>query len=123
MLRVTASPGHALSRPICLSENLRTVTRTKMRVMGVGERRSESHEHTATGVVDTVTEHDSIAGDEKSVTWADVVRKSAAANDAKGSKKPAAVSHTSGVPANRTKRMIVLKRSFSQNNPVNRVKV
>jgi hypothetical protein len=89
----------------------------------VGERRSVSHEHTATGVVGTVTEHDGTAGDKKSVTWADVVRKSAVANNAKESKKPATVSHASGIPAKRTKRMIVLKRSFSQNNPVNRVKV
>jgi hypothetical protein len=65
-----------------------------------------------------------------SVTWADVVKKPAAAN---AMKKPAVPSNVMRVPAipskgtvgmeKRTKSMIVLKRSFSQNNPGNRIKV
>jgi hypothetical protein len=61
-------------------------------------------------------------------TWADVVRKPAAV-----SKEPTVASNARKIPAipsngfvgtnKRTKRMSVLKRSLSQNNPVNSIKV
>ena len=62
------------------------------------------------------------------VTWADVVRKSA-----NMVKDPVVASNARKIPAipsngfvgnnKRTKRMSVLKRSFSENNPVNSIEV
>jgi hypothetical protein len=90
----------------------------------VGEVQSGSHECTATGIVDTVTKHDSLLV-VKEVTrvtcWADVVRKRAAASNVKN--VPAVSSKATADIGKRTRSLSVLKRSFSQNNPVNGIKV
>jgi hypothetical protein len=93
----------------------------------VGDKRSESHERTATGVVDTVTERNGTVGEETGATWADVVRKLAVASKpavARNAKKVSAIlsKGTAGIDK-RTQNAFVLQRSFSQNNPVNRFKV
>ncbi len=93
----------------------------------VGDRRSESHVCTHTGIVDRVTECNSMVGKVTGVTWADVVRKpavtSALAVASNTRKVPGILSkETTGI-GKRTKSMNVLQRSSSQNNPVNRIKV
>ena len=95
--------------------------RCEKRDHSVEDWRSEDFELTATGVVDTVTECNSTVGKVTGVTWADVVRRPAVTSNVK---MATAVSSkgTSGI-GKRTKSMNVLQRSFSQNNPVNRIKV
>ena len=88
----------------------------------VGEVQSGSHECTTTGIVDTVTKHDSLVKEVTRVTcWADVVRKRAAASNVKN--VPAVSSKATANIGKGTRSLSVLKRSFSQNNPVNRIKV
>jgi hypothetical protein len=53
--------------------------------------------------------------------WADVVRKRAAASNVKNI--PAVSSQATADIGKGTRSLTVLKRSFSQNNPVNRIKV
>ncbi|KAI2510045.1 Reverse transcriptase (RNA-dependent DNA polymerase) [Fragilaria crotonensis] len=88
----------------------------------VGEERSGSHGRTVTSVVDTVPEGNRKIMDVAKLTWADdVVRKPAVASNAK--KIPMSLSKGNAGIGKRTKSASVLKRSFSQNNPVNRIKV
>jgi hypothetical protein len=89
----------------------------------VEDRRSEDLELTATGVllVDTVTECNSTVGKVTGETWADVVRRPAVTSNVKVATAVPSKG-TSGI-GKRTKSMNVLQRSFSQNNPVNRIKV
>lgn len=87
----------------------------------VGEERSGSHGRTVTSVVDTVPEGNRKIMDVAKLTWADVVRKPAVASNAK--KIPMSLSKGNAGIRKRTKSVSVLKRSFSQNNPVNRIKV
>ena len=99
---------------------------SRIAIITVGDKRSESHERTATGVVDTVTERNGTVGD-PGATWADVVRKLAVASKpavARNAKKVSAIlsKGTAGIDK-RTQNAFVLQRSFSQNNPVNRFKV
>jgi hypothetical protein len=87
----------------------------------VEEERSGSHGRTVTSVVDTVPEGNRKIMDVAKLTWADVVRKPAVASNAK--KIPMSLSKGNAGIRKRTKSVSVLKRSFSQNNPVNRIKV
>jgi len=90
-------------------------------VIYVGEGRSGNHGRTATNVVDTGIGHNDTVVETPRVTWADVVKKPAAASNE--IRVPAILSKgTTGI-GKRTKNMIVLKRSFFQNNPGNRIKV
>jgi hypothetical protein len=94
----------------------------------VGKGRSETHGNTTTGIANTGTVRDCTVVKIPKVTWADVVRKSA-----NMVKDPVVASNARKIPAipsngfvgnnKRTKRMSVLKRSFSENNPVNSVEV
>jgi hypothetical protein len=96
--------------------------------VGVGKGRSETHGNTTTGIANTGTVRDCTVVKIPKVTWADVVRKSA-----NMVKDPVVASNARKIPAipsngfvgnnKRTKRMSVLKRSFSENNPVNSVEV
>ena len=54
-------------------------------------------------------------------TWAEIVRKPAVAGN--GKNVPVVLSKRTAGSDKRTKIMSVLMRSFSQNNPVNRIKV
>ena len=83
----------------------------------VGEGRSGAQGYTATGVVGTVPGDDCKTKNVTKLTWVDVVRKPAVAGNGKIvpmvlSKKTDGSDSTS-----------VLMGSFSQNNPVNRIKV
>ena len=83
----------------------------------VGEGRSGEHGYTATGVVGTVPGGDRKTKNVTKLTWADVVRKPAVAGN--GKIVPMVLSKGTDGSDN----MSVLMRSFSQNNPVNRIKV
>ena len=83
----------------------------------VGEKRSGNQERTSTGIVGTGTVCDSKSKSDTKETWADVVKKPTAASDTIVSSKGTVGS------GKRTERMSVLQRSFSRNNPVNRIKV
>ena len=93
----------------------------------VGEVRSNTHGHITTGVVDTGSVDDGTVAEVPRVTWADVVKGTAVvlkecAVTRNKTKVPAIPS--SGFAGNkRSKRTSVLERSFSQNNPVNSIKV
>ena len=95
--------------------------------MSVGEIRSSNHGDITTGVVDTGTVGDGTVMEVPRVTWADVVKGTAVVL-----KKCAVTGNKIKVPAipsngfagnKRSKRTSVLERSFSQNNPVNSIKV
>ena len=86
-----------------------------------------AHEDSTTGVVGTGTVNDGTVSEVPRVTWADVVRGTAAVlKEAAVTRKETRIPviPSNGFEGNkRFKRMNVLKRSFSQNNPVNSIKV
>jgi hypothetical protein len=92
----------------------------------VGEVRSEHHGNTVSGTVNISTGHNNtvtkVQNAKAQVTWADVVRKPAVLSNVV--KTPAVMPHGK-VPATIAgmNSKIVLQRSFSKNNPVNRIKV
>ena len=93
----------------------------------VGEIRLNAHEDSTTGVVGTGTVNDGTVSEVPRVTWADVVRGTAAVlKEAAVTRKETRIPviPSNGFEGNkRFKRTNVLKRSFSQNNPVNSIKV
>jgi hypothetical protein len=80
----------------------------------VGEERSDHQETKATGT-DGTENNDTVSADAPSVTWADVVKRTAP--PPKGSM----VNKLNGQDT--TKRNRIVSRSLSRNNPVNRIKV